>query len=179
VDPLFDLQDCLRPSVRGDVVTELENLVREYLRAGKLMQLATVSNSQPWQSQLWYAFADDLQTVVFTSNQARRHSRELETNPRVACAVLATELTGLGQKVRGLTFEGIATEASGPNIEATYELYARRWPNVREMFSAAEMSTGSTAMRMYDVRVDGYVLFDEVNYPASPRQELKLHGDIE
>jgi uncharacterized protein YhbP (UPF0306 family) len=158
----------------------LRQLVSEYLASGTLMQVATSNGDQPWVAHVWYSFTEDLGTVVFTSNKDRRHSQEIRANPHVACGVVAVELEGLGQDVRGLTFEGEATEATGADVEFAYELHADRWPGVREGrkgFALEDVVSGATPMRMYMIRVREYVLFDEVNFKDDPRQRLPLGRD--
>src|SRR5438876_8191948 len=115
--------------------SQLLDLVAEYLRSGKLLHLSTSSNGRLWMCHVWYALGPNDNTLVFTSNKARRHSREIALNPIVAGGVVAIDLDGLGQKIRGLSFEGTALEAVGENISQAYECYATRWPQVRNMFT--------------------------------------------
>lgn len=148
------------------------SIASDYLSSGQLLQLATDSGGQPWLSQVWYAFDPATWTVVFTSNLARRHSNEIGANAKVAGAVMAQPLEGLGQKVQGICFEGRAREATGDELATSYEIYAGRWPRVRSMFSADDILHEATPMRMYNVSLTQVVLFDEVNFPESPRQEF-------
>ena len=152
----------------------LKSQIAEYLEAGKVLHLATVSNGVPWLCHVWYAPGPTEWTIVFTSNRARRHSQEINVSPRIAGGVVAIPLDGLGQRIRGLSFEGLASEAAGDSIVTAYETYARRWPRVREMFSAKDIQLSATAMRMYVIDLQRIVLFDEVNYPSNPRQELVI-----
>ena len=156
---------------------ELEQLIREYLATGQLMQVASSREAQPWQAHVWYAFSPDLKRLVFTSNKSRRHSADVRDNPMVSCAIVAIPLEGLGQKVRGLVLEGSASEAAGDDLDICYELYASKWPNVRSMFSAQDIHQDATPMRMYDVRPTRFVLFDEEHYASSPRQEYVVESD--
>lgn len=151
--------------------------IDEYFAEGRILHLATVSNGVPWLCHVWYANGPAERSVVFTSNKTRRHSREIVAQPRVAGGVVAIPLDGLGQRVRGLSFEGLALETTGSDIVAAYEAYASRWPKVREMFTAKDIETGTTPMRMYVINLSRIVLFDEVNYPSNPRQELVLDSD--
>jgi uncharacterized protein YhbP (UPF0306 family) len=156
----------------ADVDGELGKLVSDYLNDGRLVHIASVSSGKPWVTHVWYAVGPGQYSVVFTSNKSRRHSREIRFNPDVSGGVVAIDLEGLGQKVRGLSFEGKAHEATGDEIGLAYEAYATRWPQVREMFSAKEIETAASNMRMFIVRPSRIVLFDEVNFPTDPRQEL-------
>jgi uncharacterized protein YhbP (UPF0306 family) len=150
----------------------LSLLIGDYLRAGKLLHLYCSSNNVLWMCHVWYAVGSCNQELIFTSNKARRHSKEINNNPIIAGGVNAMDLDGLGQKVQGLSFEGKAEEATGNEIEKAYELYAMRWPQVKSMFSANDIQSGRVDMRMYRVTITRAVLFDEVNYPDNPRQEI-------
>lgn len=147
--------------------------IDEYLGQGKLLHLATLMDDRPWLCHVWYACGPG-NSLVFTSNKARRHSREISANASVAGGVISIPLEGLGQAVRGLSFEGRACEASGDGIHTAYEVYASRWPMVRDMFSARDIETGASNMRMYLISMTRIVMFDEVNYRENPRQELRL-----
>lgn len=151
---------------------KIDTLIEEYLRAGKLLHLACSSNAALWMCHVWYAVGDRPNVLIFTSNKARRHSKEIRHNPIVAGGVVAMDLEGLGQKVRGLSFEGRAEEVIGEAIEKAYDYYAQRWPQVRTMFTSADIQSNLVDMRMYRVELVKAVLFDEVNYPGNPRQEI-------
>jgi uncharacterized protein YhbP (UPF0306 family) len=151
--------------------------IAEYFADGRILHLATVVNGVPWLCHVWYATGPAEDSVVFTSNRARRHSKELLAQPLVAGGVVAIPLDGLGQRVRGISFEGRGHEAADDLILSAYEAYAARWPRVREMFTAKDIETGATQMRMYVIKLCRIVLFDEVNYPSNPRQELVLESD--
>ena len=154
----------------------LMSQIEEYLADGRILHLATVSNGLPWLSHLWYAMGPANLSVVFTSHRARRHSKEIIAHQAVAGGVVAIPLDGLGQKVRGLSFEGNAQEATGTLLAAAYESYANRWPKVRDMFTVRDIEAGATQMRMYLITLSRVVLFDEVNYPSNPRQELVINS---
>ena len=85
-------------------------LLRNYVSDGKLMQLATISASgAPWLTHCWYA-ADSELNLIFMSKADRRHSTDIRGNERVAGGIIAITLDGLGQKVRGVSFEGTAEQ---------------------------------------------------------------------
>lgn len=149
--------------------------ISDYLAAGKLLQLATVDEAgKPNVVHVWYATMDGASRLVFTSNKSRFHSGHIRENGLSAGAIIAIELQGLGQKVQGLTFSGRAVEAVGELSRSAYEAYAAKWPQVTAMFSAEDIQSDATPMRMYVVEVSEYVLFDEVRYPSQPRQQLNI-----
>jgi len=159
-------------------MTDDQQLLRQaidtYLSEGRILHLATVRNSIPWMCHVWYAKGTRQHTIVFTSNKARRHSSEIDSNSVIAGGIVANVPDGLGAKVRGLSFEGRASQATGDATKDAYEAYAERWPRVRSMFSLNDIISGDTPMRMYVVTLLRVVLFDEESFPTSPRQELNL-----
>lgn len=153
---------------------ELLILVGAHLASGKLLHLASQSNRVLWMCHVWYAVGDRINELVFTSNRTRRHSQEIERDPVIAGGIVPIQLEGLGQKVQGMAFEGTVIEATGSDLERVYELYAIRWPTVRQMFTASAVRSGATDMRLYSVNISRLVLFDEVNFPSSARQEIRF-----
>jgi uncharacterized protein YhbP (UPF0306 family) len=153
---------------------EVRQAVIDYLREGKLLHISTSSNGIPWLCHVWYALDEKEPALLFASNRSRRHSREIVANSVVAGGVVGIELEGLGQKVRGLSFEGRAVELSGSAIAEGYEVYRARWPNVKDMFSVHDIETASSDMRIYRVSLSRAVLFDEVLFPRCPRQETSF-----
>ena len=160
-----------QPTESSDVRT----LVAAYLTDGKLMQFATAVDNQPWVAHLWYAMDEGLR-LYFISRNDRRHCRELRAQNRVAGAIVAIELAGLGQKVRGLAFQGTADELSDGALEEGYSHYARRWPLVTQQVSLDDMQRGVSPVRVYRFDPTLYVLFDELNFPTQPRQELPIQS---
>jgi uncharacterized protein YhbP (UPF0306 family) len=152
----------------------IKKTVNEYLQSGKLLHLATSVNSTAWLCHVWYGVHEKDRSIVYTSNRLRRHSQEISINSKVAGGVVSMDLEGLGQKVRGLSFEGTAIEAVESDLENAYESYASRWPQVRNMFSIQDIRSKKVDMRMYVLNFTKMVLFDEVNFPSSPRQELEF-----
>jgi uncharacterized protein YhbP (UPF0306 family) len=151
---------------------DLNFFIKDYLNQGKLLHLATSSENSLWLCHVWYALGQDISEIIFTSNKSRRHSQEIKNNPIVAGGVIAIELEGLGQKVRGLSFEGLAEEVANTQIEDAYVLYAKRWPQIQQMFTAQDILYNKVDMRMYKIKLTKVVLFDEVNFPKNPRQEV-------
>ena len=148
-------------------------LLREYIDAGKLMQVATVnSDSKPWVVNVWYAQTPGLE-LIFTSNVARLHSGHIKENQAVAGSIIAIELKGLGlQDARGVTFSGTGRECSGGELEEAYETYAARWGKARELFPLSQIESGASPMRMYKITPTQFILFDEENFPKEPKRVI-------
>jgi uncharacterized protein YhbP (UPF0306 family) len=145
-------------------------LLEAYIEKAKLMQLSTMNrDGTPSMCQVWYScqFAPD--ALFFISRKDRVHSANIRERPHVAGAVVDIPLTGLGQKVRGVTFQGLASEL-GTDCEPELGNFISRWPKASEALTVSKLVSGETRTRLYSVRVTQWILFDERNFPESPRR---------
>jgi uncharacterized protein YhbP (UPF0306 family) len=146
-------------------------LVEEYVSGGMLMQVATLdADGAPGVCSVWYAAAFRPDLLRFISRPDRRHSRNIRARARVAGAVVTGWPDGLGPAVRGVTFTGSAVELPRVGIDGALAGFLARWPAAARLISPAALRDGTTAARLYEVRVAEWVLFDEVNFPGDPRQ---------
>jgi Pyridoxamine 5'-phosphate oxidase len=154
------------------------SLLEEYVRAGKLMQLATINtDGSPAVCNVWYdpGFAPDL--LRFISRHDRQHSQNIRRDGRVAGGIIAVPLDGLGQVARGVTFSGVARELPTSGIESPLAAFLSRWPRAADAISPGKLARGEAASRLYEVAVHEWVLFDEANYPRQPRRVIEaVHG---
>ena len=152
---------------------EPRDLLEEYVATGKAMQLATLrDDGAPVVCNLWYAYRFAPDRLWFISRPAREHCANLRRDPRVAGAILAIELSDVGQAVRGVSFTGEAVELPVTGIEEQIGHYAGRWPRAAAAIDPARMAAGQTHHRVYEVAVTGWVLYDEANFKGSPRQPV-------
>jgi hypothetical protein len=93
----------------------------------------------------------------------------------VAGAVLAIQPDRLGQPVRGVTFTGDATELPTTGVDGPVGTYLTRWPEADAAIDPQRLAQGLTHHRIYEIAVDGWVLYDEVNFRADPRQPVDAH----
>ena len=150
------------------------DILEDYVRSGQLMQVATLTSPDtgPGLCSVWYDahFGPDL--VRFISRHDRQHSRAIRADPRVAGAIVAIPLTGLGQVARGVTFTGRAHELPSLGIDQQIGEFCRRWPNAQPAIDPGKLAAGETPSRLYEIRVTEWVLFDEKNFPQQPRQVI-------
>jgi uncharacterized protein YhbP (UPF0306 family) len=152
----------------------VDTLVREYLKEAKLMQIATVKDGKPWVASVWYA-NDDKLNLYFISRKTRRHSLELKDNTNVAGTIVKPHTIGSGEKVRGLQFEGIASECTNADLETASTLYLQKYPTA-EKIPLETLRKPDFIAAFYIIKPKMFVLFDEVNYPDDPRQEMPVRG---
>ncbi|MGH7867802.1 MAG: pyridoxamine 5'-phosphate oxidase family protein [Candidatus Dormibacteraceae bacterium] len=146
---------------------KIRSLIVQYLSQAKLMQLATSVEGQPWACSVWFA-ADDQLNLYFFSSEARRHSKEVLENPRVAGAIALPHEPK--DPARGVQFEGIATLIDGNqgmrHARACYE---------GRIFSAKQIDSllhhPDRPHRFYKISPTEFVLFDALNFPNNSRQQ--------
>ncbi len=145
----------------------LEKLLVEYYEYCKVMQLATVRDGQPWLCSVY--FASDYQlNVYWTSAKKRRHSKELIAHP--ACAVTIVKDT---ERKQALQMTGMAYEVENDDLDRVNTLYGSKFGDKPERL--AEIRAGNPEGRAYWVfKPTSISLWDEVNFPDSPKQEYDL-----
>jgi uncharacterized protein YhbP (UPF0306 family) len=148
---------------------ELRTLIRDYLHQAKMMQVATSVNDQPWACTVYFAFDEDF-NLYWISLPTRRHSKEIEQNNMVAGTIVFPHTPG--DDVRGLQFQGVATYLSGDEATQGMKYYAKRYGMDQERVGL--ILDGSDGHVCYKITPNLFVLFDEVNFPDDPRQELHL-----
>lgn len=148
---------------------DLKKLITEYLEQARLMQVATSKGDQPWVCTVYFA-ADDMLNIYWISKPNRRHSEELKNNSKVAGAIVLPHTPG--DDVRGIQFQGVAYELSGKDAGEGIGVYAKRYNMPQERVE--KILNGTDGHAVYKIKVDTFVLFDEVNFPDNPRQEYKV-----
>src|SRR4030042_5823524 len=152
---------------------DLKKLIKEYLSEANLMQIATVKNNKPWIATVWFAPDGDF-NLYFISRNTRRHSQEIAKNPFVAGAIAKPHKT-LGDKTRGIQFEGKCYEVKGAELIKSFAIFAKRFPTVTKfILSPKDIIEGVTDHHFYKIVPSQIVLFDEVNFPDQSRRELNL-----
>ena len=153
-------------------MADRNKLLKGYLKEAKLMQVATVSNGKPWVCSVWYAHDGDL-NLYFISRKSRRHSIEIKKNPNIAGAIVKPHTIGSGQKVCGLQFEGTARACNWNELKTARELYLKKYSKANVPPLPA-LRLASVIATFYKIKPRSFVLFDEINFPNDPRQEIKL-----
>lgn len=148
---------------------DLRALVQDYLVKAQMMHIATSRDHQPWIATVYFAPDIDM-NLYWMSRASRRHSQEIAENPKVAGTIVLPH--NYGDKVRGLQFEGIAKQLSDGDAQKGINIYSSRFWIVEDRATTA--NEGEDQHFCYQIHPSKFVLFDEVNFPNDPRQELKL-----
>jgi uncharacterized protein YhbP (UPF0306 family) len=148
-----------------------EELVRQYLSQIKIMQLATSVDDQPWSCTIHYYTDKDL-NFYWISTLAREHSQHIARNPKVAAAILVHENTAAEDYIIGLSVSGVA-ELLGSQVEdAIGRAYVTKLNRDPKLLS--DIASGKNLHKFYRLRPSRIVLFDNKNFPDSPRLDVKV-----
>lgn len=145
---------------------DLKTLISEYLEDAEIMQLATGGeNGQPWICTLHFALGEN-GSMYWNSLRDRRHSQEVRANGKVAVAVLKDPAV-----TRALQMEGDAEEVTGEAVHEAHRIYSAAHGDSPKRLEYA-LSDASDDPAYYVFRPRNIVLFDKVNFPDDPRQEI-------
>lgn len=135
------------------------------------MSLATVDGGKPWVATVYYAVDDDL-NLYWASPLDTNHSQHIINNQKVAVAIPVVHKKS--EPVVGIQIEGIANQVKGrANIRPIAEKYASEYGFNKQWVE--KFSNGQTKHKLYKFSPNKFVLFDDINYPDNPRQELDYH----
>jgi len=145
-------------------------LIEDYLNQAKMLQVATAEDNQPWACTVYFAFDEQL-NLYWISKPNRRHSEEIRNNDKVAGVIVLTHTPG--DKVRGIQFQGVASELSDKDdAVAGMKYYAERFGMKPKRVEA--ILNGRDGHVCYKITPSLFVLFDEANFPNDPRKEYKV-----
>ncbi len=98
----------------------------EFIKKHHVLTLATALGGKPWCANCFYAYLEEENSLVFTSDEETRHIQEAAKNPEVAGSiVLETEIIG---KIQGIQFEGLMLNLTEKTIGAYKRCYLKRFP---------------------------------------------------
>jgi uncharacterized protein YhbP (UPF0306 family) len=100
--------------------------MKKLLRRHHLLSIATVKESIPWCASCFYAWDEESNTLVITTDPVTRHGTEFRSNPSVA-GTIALETKRIG-RIRGIQFSGIISEPEGEALAKARSRYLRRFP---------------------------------------------------
>ncbi len=149
---------------------DLRKLITDYLKQAKMMQVATSEDNQPWVCTVYFVHDKDF-NLYWISKPERRHSQEIRNNEKVAGVIVHHHTPG--DPIRGIQFQGIAKELTAREaVKSAMGLYAKRYGFTQDRVDAIVNNTDGHFV--YKISPSQFVLYDEVNFPESPRQELNL-----
>ena len=96
------------------------------MRRHHLLSIATVSDGKPWCASCFYAWDEENNTLVITTDPVTRHGTEFRGNPNIA-GTIALETKRVG-RIRGIQFSGTVSEPEGEALKQARSRYLRRFP---------------------------------------------------
>jgi uncharacterized protein len=105
---------------------EMHPRMVKLLRHHHLLTIATTDAGKPWCASCFYAWNNDEQWFVITTDPDTRHGGQFLSSPLVA-GTIALETHRVG-RIRGVQFTGTVTEATGENLSRARKDYLLRFP---------------------------------------------------
>lgn len=123
--------------------SELRGRIEAFLAAHHVMSLATIGREGPHAASLFYAY--DEFALIWLSDPASRHSRDVDAEPRVA-ATIAADYANFAE-IRGLQIRGAARRVEQNEraryltlLEARYAFLKRSAEGPKKMHDAYAQS---------------------------------------
>ena len=146
---------------------EIEEVVRQHLQTGRMMQLATSVNNQPWCCTVFFV-PDDEFNLYWISKSETRHSKELIINTKAAVAI-PIKFAVEGKRV-GLQIEGEAKVVEEiEEIKRGARLFSDRYQTGEIWYT--DFVAGKNEHKLYKFRSKIFGVFDQENFPKSGRME--------
>jgi uncharacterized protein YhbP (UPF0306 family) len=146
---------------------ELKQLIQDYFRACQVMQLATVRGGMPWICSVHFV-TDENMNMYWTSSKARQHSKEIMDDSRVAVAIVKD-----AERKQGMQIVGTAAMVSLEDAARVDALYGARFGNGSNRLEEV-MENDPNGRAYWVIKPTTISLWDEVNFPNSPKQEFIL-----
>ncbi|HBF88875.1 MAG TPA: hypothetical protein DDX39_09560 [Bacteroidales bacterium] len=104
----------------------LDNRIVKFIKLHHVLTLATSVENKAYCANCFYAYMEDENMLVFTSDKNTKHIKDVEKNSFVAGSiVLETRIVG---KIQGIQLNGILSEPRGDMIKKANKTYLKRFP---------------------------------------------------
>jgi uncharacterized protein len=104
----------------------VETRIIKFFRKHHVLTIATSAENEPWCANCFYAYLEEDNALVFTSDADTRHGKEFKENSFVAgSVVLETMQVG---KIQGIQFQGIVSEPEGEMLSKAKWAYLKKFP---------------------------------------------------
>ena len=108
------------------IMNRPEKRVLEFIKEHHVLTLATSNNNQPYCANCFYAYLEEENAFVFTSDIDTKHIKDaLEQNFVAGSVVLETKTIG---KIQGIQFNGTLHEPDNELHKKAKKLYLKRFP---------------------------------------------------
>ena len=104
----------------------IDSRIVKFFRRHHVLTIATAVGNEPWCANCFYAYLEEENSLVFTTDPDTRHGEEFLENPLVAgSVVLETMVIG---KIRGIQFQGTISEPEGELLQKAKWAYLKKFP---------------------------------------------------
>jgi len=104
----------------------IEERIVKFINKHHVLTIATSVGNEPWCANCFYAYLEDENMLVFTTDINTRHGQEFLKNQFVAGSiVLETMIVG---KIRGIQFQGTISEPDKATESKAKTAYLKRFP---------------------------------------------------
>ncbi len=124
-------------------MTRIEELIRETIKKGYVMSLATSDEGGLWVSDIMYVADDDL-TLYWISETEVRHSKALEKNSHVAASITTNQPE---EPSEGIQIVGVAEKVDGNLFSIEKKLFTKK--RKAEPTRAGEIFDGKVGYSWY------------------------------
>jgi len=143
----------------------MEKLIKQYLESKIDMQLATISNGQPWICTVYFVYDDNF-NLYWTSGRSRKHSLDIQKESKSSVTIVKDV-----DKKQALQMIGNSYEVEVDELEKVHDLYQKRYG--QKDYDLIEMKKKDSEGRAYWVfKPTEIYTWDEVNFPDEPKQKF-------
>jgi hypothetical protein len=104
----------------------MEKRITDFIKKHHVLTLATTNKGLPWVANCFYAYIEEINILVFTSDKNTKHIKDLEEGNEIAASiVLETSVVG---KIQGIQLRGKLSEPEGVMLKAAKTAYLMRFP---------------------------------------------------
>jgi uncharacterized protein len=104
----------------------IDKRIIKFFRKHHVLTIATSLENEPWCASCFYAYLEEENALVFTSDLKTRHGQEFLKNPEVAGNIyLETKIIG---RIRGIQFRGRISELQDEMSAKARSAYLKRFP---------------------------------------------------
>ena len=104
----------------------IDKRIIKFVKKHHVLTIATSVGNEPWCANCFYAYLENDNLLVFTTDNDTRHGKEFIENPVVAGSVaLETMIIG---KIMGIQFQGIIYKPNGNELDKVKSCYLRKFP---------------------------------------------------
>ncbi len=104
----------------------IDSRIIRFFRRHHVLTIATTVDNEPWCANCFYAYLEEENSLVFTTDADTRHGKEFLINPVVAGSVVLETLV-IG-KIRGIQFQGTVSEPEGELLNKAKWAYLKKFP---------------------------------------------------